>query len=239
MVPEGAVRGNKDNSGTQHPDVPARTEHPKQPVSREDVAVTDQQSTPVGDPAVASEIERAPRQEACKAGDTVSPPAEGVRNSDNGHGLSQEQESGENGKAYVDGHEIEVTGNPADGIWIKGLPGKVPDKTGDVLAGRENTKRSREGEFFSTAVEGADDLYDGFEKLTSVGYDALRPPPPTHAEVGISSGHPTLDAPQHYAPDVGGIATGILTLGILGWAASHKIHDWIGKRAERAHDASN
>jgi hypothetical protein len=252
MVPERAEQQGKHGTGTRHLDVPARTEHPGQPGSRRDVAVPDPQATRAADSAVASRTERAPRQEASKAGDSAPAPsavgrsgdtapgsAGSAGNSDNGHDLNQKQESRESKKVYVDGHEIEVTGNAADGIWVQGLPGEVPDKIGGVLAGPENTKRSRGDKFVHAAVEGADDLYDGAEKLTSLGYDALQHPPPTHAEVGVSSGLPTLEAQQHYAPDTGGIATGILTLGILGWAAGHRIHDWIDTRARRAHDASS
>jgi hypothetical protein len=151
------------------------------------------------------------------------------------------QESRESRKVYVDGHEIEATGNPAEGIWIQGLPGEVPDKIGDALASPENTKRSRGDKFFHAVVEGADNLFDSVEKNTSLSYDALKHPPPAHAEaaVPVPGGRPTVEAQQQYAPDAAGIATGVLTLGILGWAAGYRIHDWIDQRARRAHDASN
>jgi len=149
------------------------------------------------------------------------------------------QGAGETRKVYVDGHEIEVTENPADGIWIPGLPGEVPDKTGDVLAAPEDAKRSLGDKFFHAAVEGTDDLYEGVEKNASLSYDALRHPPPAHAEVGVPGGPPTIEAQQQCAPDMGGMATGILTLGILGWAAGRRIHEWIDQRARRTHDASN
>ncbi|HTU74204.1 MAG TPA: hypothetical protein VMG38_11870 [Trebonia sp.] len=33
---------------------------------------------------------------------------------------------------WADGHEIAVTRDPKDGVWIPGLPGEVPDEAGDV-----------------------------------------------------------------------------------------------------------
>jgi hypothetical protein len=72
-------------------------------------------------------------------------------------------ESEEDQKVYVDGHEIEVTGDPADGIWVPGLPGEVPDKTGDVLAGPEKEK-PRGDRFFHAMVDGADNMFDAVEK---------------------------------------------------------------------------
>ncbi|MGH3245861.1 MAG: hypothetical protein ACRDOI_06565, partial [Trebonia sp.] len=32
---------------------------------------------------------------------------------------------------WADGHAIEVTRDPKDGVWIPGLPGEVPDEAGD------------------------------------------------------------------------------------------------------------
>jgi hypothetical protein len=205
------------------------------------VRTADGQPDPIGTDLGPTEPGSASERHAVtgRSGDVAPDSAGSGDNGDSGHDLSTKQGSEKGRKVYVDGHEIEVTGDAADGIWIKGLPGEVPDKIGDVLAGPEKTKGSRGDNLFHKAVEGAEDLYDGLEKNTSLGYDMFQHPGPTHAEVGVPGGHPTRDAQQHYAADMGGMATGILTVGILGVAAGHRLQDWIAQRARRAHDASN
>lgn len=143
----------------------------------------------------------------------------------------------ENEKVYVDGHEIEITGDPADGIWIPGLPGEVPDKTGDVLSGPERPKPPGD-RFFHAMVDGADDLFDGVEKNAGLAYDALQHPPPASAEVGVPASRHTPEA-QHHAPEAGGFATGILALGIMAWAGGRWLDGWISRRLTGAHNDRN
>jgi hypothetical protein len=139
----------------------------------------------------------------------------------------------EHEKAYVDGHEIEVTGDPADGLWIQGLPGEVPDKAGDVFASPEKdaSAKPRGDRLFNKVVEVSDDLLDSAEKNVNVASQLIERPP-THAEVPVSVHRHTPEA-QHHAPEVGGLATGVLALGIMLWAGGR----WISRRLEGAHDA--
>lgn len=65
---------------------------------------------------------------------------------------------------YIDGHEIEVTGKPDDGIWVPGLPGKAPDRIGDVLGGPDRPRGPRASRFLLEATKDADDLSDAAGK---------------------------------------------------------------------------
>jgi hypothetical protein len=114
----------------------------------------------------------------------------------------------------VDGHEIEITGNPADGIWIPGLPGEVPDKIGDVLAGPEK-KRPVGSRFFHAMVDDANDLFESAGKNA----DAFGHIQPTHTSSPARADRQTLEATQFPLPDAGNIAQGILALGILAWGS--------------------
>jgi hypothetical protein len=125
-------------------------------------------------------------------------------------------------KVYVDGKEIEVTHNPADGIWVGGLPGEAPDRIGDALVGPEDDKRARSDRFFHRAVEKSDDLLDSIEKNVNLGADAMRRPP-THAEIPVQSAHHVQEV-HHHELDAGSLATASLAVGVLAWAGGRWIH---------------
>lgn len=136
-------------------------------------------------------------------------------------------------KVYVDGHEIEVTGDPADGLWIQGLPGEVPDKAGDVFASPEKAAadKTRSDRAFDQVIEVTDDLFDSVEKNAHFASQVMERPP-THAEVPVSV-HPNTSETQHHAPEAGSLATATLALGIMLWAGGR----WISDQLRGAHDA--
>lgn len=88
----------------------------------------------------------------------------------------------EPGKVYVDGHEIDVTGDPADGVWIQGLPGDVPDEIGAVFASPEKDRpeKTRGDRLFDQAIEVSDDFFDTVEKNANV-VSQIFDRPPVHA----------------------------------------------------------
>jgi hypothetical protein len=71
---------------------------------------------------------------------------------------------------YVGGLEVEVTHNPAEGLWVEGLPGEIPDKpvgdpygtahVGDVLYSLEGSNLSKVEEFNQILCEHLDDISD-------------------------------------------------------------------------------
>jgi len=140
---------------------------------------------------------------------------------------------GEPEKIYIDGHEIEVTGDPADGLWIQGLPGKVPDKAGDAFATPEKQaeEKARSDKVFGHVVEVSDDLFDSVEKNANVASQVMERPP-THAEIPVSVQRPMAET-QYHTPEAGSIATATLALGITVWAGGR----WISERLKGVHDA--
>jgi len=125
-------------------------------------------------------------------------------------------------KAYVDGHEIEVSHDPADGVWIEGLPGEVPDKAGEVFAGAEERKRSRAEKVLGWAVEKGDDVSDSTESNVNLLSDVFERPP-THAEVPVQVAY--YSAPmQHTEIDPGNLATTALAMSIMACAGGRWLH---------------
>jgi hypothetical protein len=151
-------------------------------------------------------------------------------------GTGHQPESEEPRKVYTDGREVDVTGDPADGIWIQGLPGEVPDKIGDIFATPEKAERSRRSQFFHEVVEGTNDLFDSVKENTSLSYDSLQHPPSGHAEVAVPTNRHGLEV-QHHGPEAGGLATGVLAAGIMLWAGARWSNDWIDRRLRGAHHA--
>lgn len=115
---------------------------------------------------------------------------------------------------YLDGHEIEVTDRADDGIWVEGLPGEPPDKVGDVLASKHESKSTRADRLFRKAFEKSDDLLDSVEKNVDLGAQAMRPPEHTATEVRTA---PYTPEAHHHQPDAGSLATAGLALGIMLW----------------------
>ena len=167
-----------------------------------------------------------------KGTDTTGERQDGVGEDSN---AGRQAKPGEPEKVYVNGHEIEVTGNPADGLWIQGLPGEVPDKAGDVFASpeKEISEKSRGDKLFDEAIDVSDDFFDNVEKNGNI-VSQIVDRPPTHAEVPVSV-HGHTPETQYHAPEAGGLATGVLALGIVLWAGGR----WIGERLGGAHDAGD
>jgi len=138
------------------------------------------------------------------------------------HVADRETKDDEQDKAYVDGHEIEVSHDPADGVWIEGLPGEVPDKTGEVFAGAEEQKHTRAEKVLRWAVEKGDDVSDSTEKTVNLLSDVFERPP-THAEVPVQAAH--YSAPmQHTEIDPGNLATAALAMSIMACAGGRWLH---------------
>ena len=127
---------------------------------------------------------------------------------------------------WADGHEIEVTRDPKDGVWIPGMPGEVPDEAGDVLAGSESPeeKRSRSRDFAGELVRNTENLFDEVNEVSDVSYKVLRPPE-GKAEVPVPAHGPVLESTPHETP-VGGMMTGMLAAGIGLWIVGEKLREW-------------
>lgn len=105
-------------------------------------------------------------------------------------------------RVNVDGHEIEVTGDPADGLWVQGLPGEVPDKAGDVFLSPEDAERSPGDEFLRDIVEDAHDVFDTIDQNVSLGW-RIDQRPPVHPEVSVPAHGPAVESPHHGSPNWG------------------------------------
>jgi hypothetical protein len=127
---------------------------------------------------------------------------------------------------WADGHEITVTRDPKDGVWIPGLPGDVPDEAGDVLAGSESPeeKRSRSRDFAGELVRNTENLFDEVNEVSDVSYKVLHPPE-GKAEVPVPAHGPGPESTPHETP-VGGMMTGMLAAGIGLWIVGEKLREW-------------
>jgi hypothetical protein len=140
---------------------------------------------------------------------------------------------------WADGHEIEVTRDPKDGVWIPGMPGQVPDEAGDVLAGSESPeeKRSRSRDFAGELVRNTENLFDEVNEVSDVSYKVLHPPE-GKAEVPVPAHGPVLESTPHETP-VGGMMTGMLAAGIGLWIVREKLHEWRTREKAGAGHASD
>jgi hypothetical protein len=127
---------------------------------------------------------------------------------------------------WADGHEIAVTRDPKDGVWIPGLPGEVPDEAGDVLAGSESPeeKRSRSRDFAGELVRNTENLFDEVNEVSDVSYKVLHPPE-GKAEVPVPAHGPVPESTPHETP-VGGMMTEMLAAGIGLWIVNEKLREW-------------
>jgi hypothetical protein len=127
---------------------------------------------------------------------------------------------------WADGHAVEVTRDPKDGVWIPGLPGEVPDEAGDVLAGSESPeeKRSRSRDFAGEVVRNTENLFDEVNEVSDVSYKVLHPPE-GKAEVPVPAHGPVVESTPHETP-VGGMMTGMLAAGIGLWIVGEKLREW-------------
>jgi hypothetical protein len=142
--------------------------------------------------------------------------------------------------AYVDGHEIEVTRDPGDGVWILGLPGEVPDEAGDILAGAETSeeKQSRSRDFASELVRNTENLYDEVKEVSDDTYKGMHHPPEGKAEVPVPVHGPVLESTAH-EPELGDAVTGIFTLAIGMWVLGRKFHELVTRGKARAGHAGD
>jgi hypothetical protein len=137
-------------------------------------------------------------------------------------------------KAYVDGREVDVTHQPADGVWVSGLPGEMPGtpygdpygtaKVGEVLTGAESP-RSRPDQLFSMFCERGDDLVDIAEKGLNEMQHILGPRPPTLTEAPVQVRYAQPDTPYHEI-DAGSMATSLLAFGVAAWGLHRMWERW-------------
>jgi hypothetical protein len=137
-------------------------------------------------------------------------------------------------KVAIGASVIEVTHDPADGLWVEGLPGDPPDPIGDVLSSPGENDSPRGEKLFRKAIENGDDLLDSAENNINLGHDVFARPP-VRAEIAVSpQGSGAHDVPHHEI-DAGNAATAALTLGLLCWTAGQ----WIARKARGLDDASH
>jgi hypothetical protein len=141
---------------------------------------------------------------------------------------------------WVDGHAIEVTRDPKDGVWIPGLPGDVPDEAGDVLAGSEapEEKRSRSRDFAAEVTREAEHVFDQTKESSELVYKELHHSPEGAAEVHVPMHGPAVESTPHET-EMGGMVTGMLAATIGLWMVGHKGHDWYVRRRTGAGHASD
>ena len=210
-----------------------RSEHPAKTAAREGPAEATHPRHPDAGPAENAEHSGngASASPADASGGTAIGEQAGADHPE-GEKNKRQPEPDDPAKVYVDGREIEITGDPADGIWIPGLPGEVPGKTGDVLASPEKSEDTLGNKAFKKVFEVSDDLIDAVEKNVTVSSEVMQRPP-TYAEVPVSNHHPVLEAQQYDQPEVGSLATAVLATGIMMWAGAR----WIDERLKGAHHA--
>jgi hypothetical protein len=141
---------------------------------------------------------------------------------------------------WVDGHSIDVTRDPKDGVWIPGLPGEVPDEAGDVLAGSDSPgeQRSRSRDLLSELTREAEPTFDEVNEVSDVSFKALHHSPEGKAEVPVPAHGPAVESTAHETP-IGGMVTGVLAAGIGLWALRENIHEWRTRRKAGAGHASD
>jgi hypothetical protein len=142
--------------------------------------------------------------------------------------------------AWVDGHEITVTRDPKDGVWIPGLPGEVPDEAGDVLAGSESPeeKRSRNRDILAEANRESENLLDAIKENSNLTYEALHRPPEGKAEVPVPAHGPVLESTPHET-EIGGMVSGAFALGIGLWMLGEKLREQFTRGKAGAGHASD
>jgi hypothetical protein len=140
------------------------------------------------------------------AGESIQPGGQGTSASGASHGEPPVAYTAETGaeaatpeKIYVEGREILITHDPADGIWVEGLPGEIPgtpigDPHGTVKIGEYLGESDAEDEDWLTrvpraAAERFDDISDSVDKMNDYAFRfgdaASSRPGPTSAAVGV------------------------------------------------------
>jgi hypothetical protein len=133
-------------------------------------------------------------------------------------------------KISIDGKDIEVTHDAADGIWVEGLPGEAPTRIGDVLSSPERGERSRTENLREEVNRDAEKVIDLGGKWTDLFRDAYSTPPPTHSMTYHRSPEMTVTHTEH-GINAGHGVEAALALTIVGAAAVHKLHErWQGVR---------
>jgi hypothetical protein len=142
--------------------------------------------------------------------------------------------------AWVDGHAIEGTGDPKDGVWIPGMPGEVPDEAGDVLASPESSdeKRSRSRDLLVETTRESENLLDAIKENSDLTYEALHHPPEGKAEVPVPAHGPVLESTPHET-ELGGMVSGALAFGIGLWILGEKLREQFTRGKAGAGHASD
>jgi hypothetical protein len=127
---------------------------------------------------------------------------------------------------WADGHEIEVTRDPKDGVWIPGMPGQVPDEAGDVLAGSDaSEERSRSRDLLSELFRNAENAFDETDEVSNQVHELLHHSPEGKAEVPVPAHGAAVESTSHETP-VGGMMTGMLAATIGLWIVREKLREW-------------
>jgi hypothetical protein len=149
--------------------------------------------------------------------------------------------------AYVDGREVEVTHDPADGIWFEGM-GEIPDappgdpygtgRAGEVVASPDDIEMSRLERLNRTVCTRFDDIADQIDHTAEIVKDLhLRDPPPAPAFTGTAQRSPEISpiAADHGADFGHGLEAALVVGAVVVKAGS-----WAGEKWQhRAKDTAN
>jgi hypothetical protein len=137
---------------------------------------------------------------------------------------------------WADGHAIEVTRDPKDGVWIPGLPGDMPDQAGDVLAASKapEEQRSRSRDLLGELTRETEDVFDETKEVSDDAYKLLHHPPEGKAEVPVPAHGPWLESTPHET-EIGGMATGVLAAALVVCMVGQKVHEWRTRRTGEGH----
>jgi hypothetical protein len=140
----------------------------------------------------------------------------------------------------VDGREIEITHDRADGLWVEGLPGEVPGtpegdpygtaRVGDMMTSPESSRLSRSEKAARTMCERLDDITEELDHSAETLQDLLdKAPRPTHSGT-VQDRMPVISSGgADHEINVGHVLDAALVLTAVG-VKLHQIHE---RRQER------
>jgi hypothetical protein len=118
---------------------------------------------------------------------------------------------------------FERTVRDKDAPWTDGVDTFDDLPAGYKLAESDEDRTSKADRFRAKVYEKLDDIEDHSEKVTNAIDRVFGPRPPGHAEVRAANGPTVVDA-HHADIDLGGAASTLLAVGIVGAEAVRKVH---------------
>jgi hypothetical protein len=131
----------------------------------------------------------------------------------------------ETGQQPLEGSKdpFERTVRDKDVPWTDGVDTFDDLPAGDKLAENDEDRTSKADRFRAKMYEKLDDIEDHSEKVTNAIDRVFGPRPPGHTEVRAANGPTVVDA-HHADIDLGGAASTLLAVGIVGAEAVRKVH---------------